>query len=57
MPRKSIFGENAQITTMRLYSWEKELVREFLKKIRQERKKKMEVKGEKHIKTRSSRTT
>jgi len=34
MPKVSIFGENARLCSFRLYSWEKELVREFIKKIR-----------------------
>lgn len=34
MPKQSIFGENAKLWTCRLYSWEKELVREYIKKIR-----------------------
>lgn len=41
MPRKSIFGENAQLTTMRLYSWEKEMVKELLEKEREKRKNKI----------------
>ena len=39
MSRKSIFGENAQLTTMRLYSWEREMVKELLEKEREKRKK------------------
>ena len=31
------FGERAKICTIRLYSWEKKLVKEFLKKIREEK--------------------
>lgn len=34
MPKVSIYGENARLCSFRLYSWEKELVREFIKKIR-----------------------
>ena len=41
MPRKSIFGENAQLTTMRLYSWEREMVKELLEKEREKRKNKI----------------
>ena len=39
MPKVSIFGENAKLISFRLYSWEKELVREFLKKIRDKKRK------------------
>lgn len=31
------FGEHAKICTIRLYSWEKNLVKEFLKKIREDK--------------------
>lgn len=41
MSKKLIFGEPAKITTLRLYSWEKELVKTFLKKIRKEKLKEL----------------
>lgn len=34
MAKKLVFGEKAKITTMRLYSWEKKLVREYVLKLR-----------------------
>ena len=42
MSKNLVFGEKAKIVTMRLYSWEKEMVRAFLKKIRSEKKKEIE---------------
>ena len=41
MPKKPIFGENAKMYSCRLYSWEKELVREFIKKLRDKKRKEM----------------
>ena len=53
MPRVSIFGENAKLISFRLYSWEKELVREFLKKLRDKKRKEiMRKKNAKNIRTR-----
>lgn len=42
MPRKSKYGENAKLTTFRLYSWEFELVRDFLKSERKKKLKELE---------------
>lgn len=42
MPKKSVFGENAKLTTFRLYSWERKLVREFIKNERQKKLKELE---------------
>lgn len=44
MPRKSIFGENAKLVTFRLYSWETQMVKDFINAERQKRKAK--IKGE-----------
>lgn len=42
MPRKSKYGENAKLTTFRLYSWEFELVRDFIKQERLKKLKELE---------------
>lgn len=39
MPKKPIFGEHAKMFSCRLYSWEKEQVKEFIKKLREKKKK------------------
>lgn len=36
--RKAMYGEVAQVVSFRLYSWEKEKVIEFIKKLHNERK-------------------
>lgn len=41
MPRKSIYGENAKLWTCRLYSWEKQLVKDFIKKLREKKRKQL----------------
>ena len=41
MPKKPIFGELAKLVSLRLYSWEKEPVKEFIKKMRDKRKKQL----------------
>ena len=41
MGRKPLFGECAKAVTLRLYSWEKQLVKEFIKKIREKRRNKL----------------
>ena len=45
MPKKPIFGECAKMFSCRLYSWEKELVKAYIKKIRE--KKKLQLKKRK----------
>lgn len=37
--KRAIFGEVAKKYSIRLYSWEREPVKELLKKLREERKK------------------
>lgn len=44
MGRKPIFGEVATSTNFRLYSWEKQLVRDFIKKLREKLRKQLERK-------------
>lgn len=42
MSKNLVFGERAKLTTMRMYSWEKALVKAFLKKIRNRKRKELE---------------
>lgn len=49
MPRKAIFGEIAKLVTMRMYSWEKKPVKEYLRALRTEKKKEL-VKEKKNVK-------
>ena len=49
MPRKAIFGEVAKLVTMRMYSWEKKPVKEYLKMLRREKKREL-VKEKKNVK-------
>lgn len=39
--KKAIFGEIAQTKAFRLYSWEIEPVKEFIKKMREEKRKQL----------------
>ena len=39
MSKNLVFGEKAKNHTIKLYSWEKSLVKEFLKKIRDKKRK------------------
>ena len=41
MPKKPIFGEHAMPYSCRLYSWEKEPVKEFIKKLRDKKRKEL----------------
>lgn len=41
MPKKPIFGEYAMPYSCRLYSWEKESVKEFIKKLRDKKRKEL----------------
>lgn len=41
MPRRAIFGETAKIVTIRMYSWEKKPVKEYLKALRAEKKREL----------------
>lgn len=41
MSKNLVFGEKAKLTTMRMYSWEKALVKAFLKKIRDSKRKEL----------------
>lgn len=42
MPKKPIFGELAKLVSLRLYSWEKEPVKEYIKKMRDKKKKELQ---------------
>lgn len=44
MSKNLVFGEPAKAVTIRLYSWEKKLVKEFIKLLR--KKKREELKNE-----------
>ena len=50
MSKNLVFGEKAKLVTMRMYSWEKALVRAYLKLIRD--KKRIELEKEKKDVTR-----
>lgn len=39
MPKKPVFGECAKMFSYRLYSWEKEKVVDYIKKLREQKKK------------------
>lgn len=41
MPKKPIFGECAAIVSLRLYSWEKKPVKEFIKELRLKKRKEL----------------
>ncbi len=41
MSKNLVFGEKAKCVTMRLYSWEKALVKAYIKKIRDKKRKEM----------------
>lgn len=41
MGRKPIFNECAKLVTIRLYSWEKQLVKDFIKKLREKKRKQL----------------
>lgn len=47
MSKNLVFGEKAKNTTFKLYSWEKALVRAYLKLIRDRKKQEILVKKEK----------
>jgi len=47
MSRNLIFGEHAKLITLRLYSWEKILVKEYIKLIREKKKKELSKKEKK----------
>lgn len=49
MPRKAIFGEIAKLVSIRLYSWEKKPVKEYLKALRIEKKREL-VKEKRSVK-------
>lgn len=42
MSKNLVFGERAKLVTMRLYSWEKLLVKAYIKTIRAKKKKELE---------------
>ena len=41
MPKKPIFGEVAKMCSFRLYSWEKELVKLYIRKLRDKKRKEL----------------
>jgi len=41
MSKNLIFGEKAKLVTMRLYSWEKALVKAYIKVLRDKKKKEL----------------
>lgn len=42
MSKNLVFGEKAKMCSIRLYSWEKTLVRNFIKKLREQKKQELE---------------
>lgn len=42
MSKNLVFGEKAKLVTIRLYSWEKALVKAYIKVLRDKRKKEIE---------------
>lgn len=49
MSKNLVFGEKAKLVTMRMYSWEKALVRAYLKLIRDKKRKEILVKEKKNV--------
>ena len=50
MSRNLVFGEAAKNVTMKLYSWEKEDVKTYIKNLRKNKKKELEN-DERHLKS------
>lgn len=55
MSKNLIFGEKAKCVTMRLYSWEKALVRAYVKMLRAKKREEILVKEKKCYKKRFTR--
>lgn len=55
MSKNLIFGEKAKCVTMRLYSWEKALVKAFIKALRAKKRKEILVKEKKCCKKKLTR--
>lgn len=49
MSKNLVFGEKAKLVTMRLYSWEKALVKAYIKLIRDKKRKEILVKEKKNV--------
>lgn len=49
MSKNLIFGEKAKLVTIRLYSWEKALVKAYIKLIRDKKRKEILVKEKKNV--------
>ena len=49
MSKNLIFGEKAKLVTMRLYSWEKALVKAYIKVLRAKKRKEILVKEKKNV--------
>lgn len=49
MSKILIFGEKAKCVTMRLYSWEKALVKAYIKVLRAKKRKEILVKEKKNV--------
>lgn len=49
MSKNLVFGEKAKLVTVRMYSWEKALVRAYLKLIRDKKRKEILVKEKKNV--------
>lgn len=49
MSKNLIFGEKAKCVTMRLYSWEKALVKAYIKVLRAKKRKEILVKEKKNV--------
>lgn len=49
MSKNLIFGEKAKCVTMRLYSWEKALVKAYIKVLRMKKRKEILVKEKKNV--------
>ena len=49
MSKNLVFGERAKNVTMKLYSWEKALVKAYIKMLRDRKKKEILVKEKKNV--------
>lgn len=49
MSKNLVFGEKAKIVTLRLYSWEKALVKAYIKVLRAKKREEILVKEKKNV--------
>lgn len=56
MSKNLIFGEKAKLVTIRLYSWEKALVKAYIKLIRDKKRKEILVKEKKNVRRKDLRS-